>query len=108
MSDQPPEQKNGLLELLKNLWVPAAGFIGAVTLAYNFCRLWFGDDAAITYFLAAGGFLVLMIALIWVGFKVSTVTRDATIVEKIPAYPRIYQRTARIILVIVFLGSLIG
>jgi len=40
MTDKPPEQKNGLLELLKNLWLPAAGFIGAVTLAYSRVYKW--------------------------------------------------------------------
>lgn len=115
MSDKAPEQKNGLLELLKNLWLPAAGFLGAVTLAYNFYQSWLGDQATITYFLGGGGLLVLLIALAWVGFKVNRVTHKIllpsgarTVDEKIAAYAPIYQRLARISLVIVFLGGLIG
>ncbi len=114
MPDQPPEQKNGLLELLKNLWLPAAGFVGAVTLAYNFYQSWLGDQAAFTYISGGIGLLVLLIALAWVGFKTKTVTRkilllnESTITEKIPAYTPIYQRAARISLVIVFLAGLVG
>jgi len=39
MSDKLPDNKDGLLELLKKLWAPIAGFLGAVTLAYNFYQL---------------------------------------------------------------------
>ena len=112
--DQTPEQKNGLLELLKNLWLPAAGFVGAVTLAYNFYQSWLGDQATVTYISGGIGLLVLLIALAWVGFKTKTITRkilllnESTITEKIPAYAPIYQHAARISLIIVFLGGLIG
>jgi hypothetical protein len=50
MSDEPTKQKDGLLELLKKLWLPVAGFLGAVMLAYNFYQLWLGDQATVTNF----------------------------------------------------------
>ncbi len=50
MSDKSPEQKDDLLELLKKLWLPVAGFLGAIMLAYNFYQLWLGDQATVTWF----------------------------------------------------------
>jgi hypothetical protein len=49
MSDQPPEQKNGLLELLKNLWLPAAGLLSAVITAIpTFYQLWLGKSKEVS------------------------------------------------------------
>jgi len=76
MSDKP-EKKDDLLEQLKNLWLPVAGFLGAVTLAYNFYQLWLGDQATVTYFLAGGGLGMLIITLIWVGFSTQKITTKA-------------------------------
>jgi hypothetical protein len=47
---KPTEQKDGLLELIKKLWLPVAGFLSAVTLAYNFYQLRLGDQASVTWF----------------------------------------------------------
>ena len=77
MPDKPPDDKDSLLELLKKLWLPVAGFIGAVTLAYNFYQLWSGDQTTITYIIGGAGLLVLVIALGWVGFKTKTVEIDS-------------------------------
>ena len=73
MPDKPPDDKDGLLEMLKKLWLPVAGFIGAVTLAYNFYKLWSGDQETVTWFLTSGGMVVLIVVLIWVGFSKKTV-----------------------------------
>ena len=54
MSDKSPKQKDGLLEFLKKLWLPVAGFLDAITLAYNFYQLWLGDQATVTWFLVEG------------------------------------------------------
>ena len=75
MSEKLPEEKDGLLELFKKLWLPLAGFIGAVTLAYNFYKLWLGDQSTVTYFFAGGGLIVLVIALGWIGFSTRTIDR---------------------------------
>lgn len=73
MSGKEPENKDGLLEIIKKLWLPVAGFLGAVTLAYNFYQLWLGDQKTVTWFLAGGGMIVLVVVLYWVGFsKVTT------------------------------------
>ena len=117
MSNKSPEQKDGLLELLKKLWLPVAGFLGAITLAYNFYQLWLGDQAGVTWFLAGGGLVVLVVALGCVGFITKAITRvsiptsknpnPSPIVEKQPAYPRFY-KLARIALGFVFIGLAIG
>ena len=73
MSDKSPEEKDGLLELIKKLWLPVAGFFGAITLAYNFYQLWMGDQQTVTWFLAGGGAIILIIVMVWVGFKTKIV-----------------------------------
>jgi hypothetical protein len=55
MPDKEADEKDGLLELIKKLWLPVAGFLGAVTLAYNFYQLWLGDQAMATWRLAGAG-----------------------------------------------------
>jgi len=114
MSDKLPDDKDGPLELPKKLWLPVAGFIGAVTLAYNFYKMWLGDQEAVTVITASTGLIVLVIVLWWVGFKVNTVTREAVwpigakITEKIPAYSPLYRKISRIALIVMFIGMAIG
>lgn len=114
MSDQPPE-KNNLLKLLKTLWLPVTGFVGAVTLVYNFYQSWRGDQATFTYILSGVGLLVLMIALAWVGFKPATTVKlpflssnDEPLTKDIPAYSPIVQYIARLSLILVFVLGLFG
>ena len=73
MSDKPPDDKDNLVELLKKLWLPISGFIGAVTLAYNFYKLWLGDQTTVTYIATGVGLAILVITLAWVGFKTQEV-----------------------------------
>ena len=56
MSNKPPDDKDSLLELLKKLWLPVAGFVGAVTLAYNFYQLWLGTRLKSRISLAERGY----------------------------------------------------
>ncbi|MBI5294893.1 MAG: tetratricopeptide repeat protein [Chloroflexi bacterium] len=114
MPANPPDPKDNLPELLKNLWLPFAGFLGAVTLAYNFYKLWLGDQTTVTFFLAGAGLMLLIIAFTWVGFKVNTVTRDAVwpigakVTDQNPAFSPLWRRVARIGLGIVLLGGIVG
>lgn len=71
MPDKSPDNKDGLIELIKKLWLPVAGFIGAVTLIYNFYLLWLGDWETITYILAGSGLVLVASILAWLGFKPS-------------------------------------
>ena len=114
MSDKLPDGKDGLLELLKKLWLPVAGFIGAVTLAYNFYQLWLENRTTVTYFLAGGGLLILIVALARVVFRRKTITRRSeepfgrTRTEHIPTYPLRYRRIAQSALAIIFIGMALG
>jgi len=114
MSNKSPNNNDGLLELLKKVWLPVASFISAVTLAYNFYKLWLGDQERITYFTAGAGLLALLIALAWVEFSRKTITRKSEVpfgrtrTEKLPAYPRVYRNIARFVLVLVIVGMAIG
>jgi tetratricopeptide (TPR) repeat protein len=63
------DNKDSLPELIKKFWVPIAGFLGAVTLAYNFYQLWRGDQATVTWLLAGGGLLLIFIVSLWIIFK---------------------------------------
>lgn len=69
MPDKSPDNKEGLIDLIKKFGSPIAGFIGAVTLIYNFYRLWLGDWETITYLMAGGGLVLVASILAWVGFK---------------------------------------
>ena len=118
MSDKPPEDKDGPLELLKKLWLPVAGFVGAIILIVNFIQLWRGDQTTVTYIAAGGGLVILVIALGWVGFKTKEVevktvaTREdqieTTRLEKQPAYLLKYQRLARGGLLLILIGIIFG
>jgi len=80
MPDKSPNDKDGLLELLKKLWLPVMGFIGAVTLAYNFYQLWLGDQKTVTYITAVVALLVLVVVLgrqVWKRLEVKWVDRFA-------------------------------
>lgn len=104
MSDKSPEEKDGLLELIKELWLPVAGFFGAVTLAYNFYKMWLGDRETVTYFTAGGGLLILIIALGWIGFSTKTVTLKKKTKSE-PRYSITYRRIALGLLGVVVVGS---
>jgi tetratricopeptide (TPR) repeat protein len=109
MSDKPPDN-NGLLELLKKLWLPVAGFIGAVTLAYNFYKMWLGDQATVTIVTAGAGLVVIVIVLGWVGFSKKTITHEPgkpfepKSKESIPRYSPYIRGIAWVILGTVFVG----
>ena len=109
MSDKPTDDKDGLLELIKKLWLPVAGFLGAVTLAYNFYQLWLGDQETVTYIMAGAGLIVLGIVSGWVKFSKKTVkiTRGRSSIsnqtERLPRYSPFHQKIAMIGLVVVFL-----
>ncbi len=63
MTDKPPEDKNGLSEILNRIWLPIAGFIGAITLIYNFYKLWQGDQGTLTIITGIVGLVVWVVAL---------------------------------------------
>ncbi len=107
MSNKEPEDKDGLLELIKKLWLPVAGFLGAVTLAYNFYKMWLGDQKTVTYFTAGGGLLILLIALGWIGFSKKTVVHKKKAKNE-PRYSITYRRIALGLLGVVVIGSGVG
>ncbi|NOH03700.1 MAG: tetratricopeptide repeat protein [Chloroflexi bacterium] len=114
MSDKESEDKGGLSEFIKKFWLPVAGFLGAVTLAYNFYQLWLGDQRTVTIITGGTGLLILVIVLAWIGFKNKTVEvdtilykQDQTTAKKVVEIPRFspkYRSFARIGLFIVFVG----
>src|SRR5689334_19350607 len=114
MSDIPPEDKDGLIRLLNRLWLPVAGFLGAVTLTYNFYKMWLGDQETVTYITAGAGLVVLLISLGFVGFGHRTITRDAVWpigekkAERTWRYSAPYRRIAWGMLMIVFVGIASG
>lgn len=114
MSEKPPDKKDEFMELFKKLWPPIGGIISGVTLVYNFYRLWIGDQKTVTYILAIGGFLLLIIAVIWVGFGTQMVERKAiypvgTIIkEVIPRFNLLYRRIAWVMLGIILAYSVIS
>jgi hypothetical protein len=42
------DPKPSFPEIISKSWLPIAGFIGAITLAYNFYKLWLGDQSTVT------------------------------------------------------------
>lgn len=115
MSKKEPEDRDGLLELIKNLWLPVAGFLGAITLAYNFYQLWLGDKETVTWFLAGGGLFLLLIILLWIGFGKKTVIKKAVFPrgaylppEKVDLFPISYKRAAWGALGLLVIFAIIG
>lgn len=114
MSDKSPDEKDGLFELLKKLWQPIIGFLGAIIFAYNFYKMWLGDQETITYFLAGGGLIVLIIALGWVAFSYKVVTYGGILhigdvkPQKVWLYLPMYRRVASVLMGVVFAGLFLG
>jgi len=114
MSNKPPDDKDNLMEVLKKIGAPIAGFIGAVTLAYNFYQLWLGDQQTVPYITSGIGLIVLVIVLCWVGFSKRTVYLKVSfpIGAKFPEtnhrYPFRIRRVAWFSLGIIFLGAIVG
>ena len=67
MSDNSVEKKGGLLEFLKNLWLPVAGFLTAIRLIYDFYKTWETDRNTLTLFLAGAIYVLIIVTLAWVG-----------------------------------------
>ena len=114
MSDKSPEERDGLMGLLKKLWLPVAGFLGAVTLAYNFYKLWLGDQATVVYFLAGSGLLILLTSLIWVTlgkkttYQPSSFPLGATYIDVSPRFDRPFRRIAWVALGVILIGAIVG
>lgn len=110
MADKQPEQKDDFIELVKKLWSPIIGIIGAITSLINFYQLWLGNQATIIYIFAGGGFLLLLIALGWVGFSKKDIpkrgNRKAT--KSVPRYGLPYRRAAWSGLTILTLLAVVG
>ncbi len=103
MSDKSTEEKDGLPELIKKVWLPVAGFLGAVTLAYNFYQLWLGDQATITFIIAGSGLFLLIVVLGWIGFGYH-ITIQKKQKRKEPQYTKKYRWSARALLAVVLVG----
>ncbi len=107
MPDKSPEEKDGLLEIIQKFWLPVAGFLGAITLAYNFYQLWLGDQKTVTWFLAGGGLVVLTIVLGWVGYSKKIVVYKKKS-KREPRYSLNYRRIALGSLGLILIGNGIG
>ncbi len=89
MKDRPPEDKNDLPSLVKQAWLLVAGFLGAVSLIYNFYKLWQGDQETITLITVAAGACLWLTALAWVGFsRVAPKTKGHAGKRSSPGAPR--------------------
>ena len=112
MPDKPPD--NDLFELLKKLWLPLAGFIGVITLVYNYYKMWLGDQETVTSITAGAALIIIVIMLGWVGFSKKTVYLKvsfpigAKIPETSPRYSQPARRIVRVGLVILLLSALVG
>ena len=70
------EPENTFFEFIKKLWIPVAGFIGAVLLIYQLIQIWKGDTQTVTWVIAIAWLIVWLIFLGWVGFSKATSVRD--------------------------------
>ena len=115
MVKNKPDKKDSFFELLKVLWMPVTGFLGAIVFAYNFYQMWDGDSETLTYFMMGGGLVILIIALGWVSFKTKTIKvpqlylpnnqLSRPSLAKVPMYPSLYQITKfGLILVLISIG----
>lgn len=104
MSNEPPDNKDTLLELLKKLWLPLAGFIGGITLIYNFYRLWLEDNTTLTLITAGVVWIVLFIALTWIILGKKAFNNIDTN-KKEPRYPFVYRWFALVLLILFLVGS---
>lgn len=104
MADNQPDDNNGLLGLLKKLWLPVAGFIGAVTLVYNFYRLWLGDKTTITYITAVALLITLTVLLLSVGLSKETIIHGKKVRTE-PRYSKTYRQAAFALLGILWFGA---
>ena len=77
-------------------------------LIYNFYQLWLDSQKTVTYLLAGGGLILIIISLIWVGFRKPTSKRfDNLIGQKLPAVNSRYRRAARVGLAIIFMLTIV-
>ncbi len=109
MSQKHPSSKSvDFFDLAKQLWAPIAGFIGGVILIGKFIELWKGDQTTYTWATAISGFLVLLLALIWVGFSQSDrpnrliLPNEHKIFQ--PRYPSLFRFARFSLLLLVFLS----
>lgn len=114
MSDKEPEEKDGLLEWIKKLWLPVAGFFGAVILTYSFYKSWV-EDPKIFPSIAIGSVCIFVIlALGWAGFgKKTTKTQaiwpvGAYIINKKSVLEKPYQTVARMLFGFVLASTIFG
>lgn len=59
-----------LTNLVKQIWTPIAGFLGLVTLLYQFVRIWRDNQSIITWTLFSFAIILLNLSLTWIGFSV--------------------------------------
>jgi tetratricopeptide (TPR) repeat protein len=104
MSDKLPDDKDVLIEFLKKFGAPIGGFIGAITLAYNFYKMWSGDQKTVTYIIAGAAVIVVLTVLGWIGFSQKTVIHKKKPRNE-PRYPLAYRQIALALLGLVFIGS---
>ena len=84
MPDKSPEEKDGFAELFKKLWLPVAGFLGAIKLSYDFYKMWTTDRNTVASLLTVSIYLVIIIALGWVGFGKKNILQPTTKKGEIP------------------------
>ena len=64
-----PDNKNSFVEFVKRLWIPVAGFIGAILLIYQLVQIWQGDTQITTWITALTGLIVWVVFLVWSIFR---------------------------------------
>ena len=107
MPDKEPDAKDDLLELIKKFWLPVAGFLSAVTLAYNFYLLWLGDRTRITWIAIGSGLFTLVVILLQLGFSHKLLRRGQREVVQ-PRYSLMVRVSAFVLLGLVLVGVGVG
>lgn len=105
------ENLSKLGEWLKKIWLPVAGFIGAITLIVQFVELWRGNQEVVTWVTTILSLIVLVSLLIWVGFGKSENTNKLLIPENYSPrsmqFPKFYRyaQSGLLLLVLFTVGA---
>jgi tetratricopeptide (TPR) repeat protein len=100
-----------VLNWIKNIWAPIAGFISAVILVVEFFQLWKGDRALVSWATAELGLLTFFFILLWIGFSKEDYAKSLLLPtgyhSKQPRYPRLFL-LARLGIVVFFLVACVA
>ena len=104
------EVKTRLGQQLKKWWDVLVGVIGAVMTVVAFHQMWLGDKQIVTLVAVSIGLVLLIFALVWVGFKKVDILRyDAILAEHISEKQfQKHHKLAKVGLVVIAFVSIAG